>query len=31
MSKLKRFKPIPDELKMDRWKIDVDIEYKLGG
>ena len=31
ISKLKRFKPIPDELKIDRWKIDVDIEYKLGG
>lgn len=31
ISKLKRFKPIPYELMMDRWKIDVDIEYKLGG
>jgi len=31
ISKLKRFRPIPYELKMDRWKIDVDIEYKLGG
>jgi TonB family protein len=31
ISKLKRFRPIPYELKMDRWKIDIDIEYKLGG
>lgn len=29
LSKMKKFRPIPDELKMERWEIVINIEYYL--
>ena len=29
LSKIKKFRPIPDELKMERWEIVINIEYYL--